>query len=100
MNRQQANSLGSGVAFTNASIVPPVAGKPHICMRAGYWRVSPYVAGSKGLFYSAHSYTNQENYKISARKDAGVANGETPTPRTAAHQLTVNYLLPRKRIKL
>jgi len=83
--------------------MPPVVGKPHICMREGYWRVSPYVRSSQNLFYSAHSYSNMENYKISARKDAGVANGETPTPRaskTATQQLTVNYLLPRKRIRL
>ena len=97
MNRQQK------VPFTNASIVPPVVGKPHICMRAWYWRVSPWTRGSKGLFYRAHSYINMKNYKISAKIDAGVANGETPTPRaskTATQQLTVNYLLPRKRIRL
>ena len=93
----------TSIPFTNASISAPVVGKPHICMRAGYWRVSPYVAGSKGLFYHAYAFINQKNYKISAKIDAGVANGETPTPRaskTATQQLTVNYLLPRKRIRL
>jgi len=90
----------TSIPFTNASISAPVVGKPHICMRAGYWRVSPYVRSSQNLFYSAHSYSNMENYKISARKDAGIAKGETPTPRTSSQQLTVNYLLPRKRIIL
>ena len=98
MNRLQA------VPFTNGpSMRAPRVDKPHIAMRAGYWRVSHWVKNSRGSFYHAHSYINMKNYKISARKEAGVANGETPTPRaskTATQQLTVNYLLPRKRIKL
>ena len=27
--------------FSNASIKPPVRYKPHICIREGWWRVSP-----------------------------------------------------------
>lgn len=29
------------MAFSNQSIVAPVEGKPHIVVRAGFWRVSP-----------------------------------------------------------
>lgn len=29
------------MAFTNKSIVAPVKDKPHIVLRAGFWRVSP-----------------------------------------------------------
>ncbi|WQZ00315.1 hypothetical protein Shy_CDS0038 [Escherichia phage Shy] len=29
------------MAFSNQSIVAPVKGKPHIVLRAGFWRVSP-----------------------------------------------------------
>ena len=69
----------SSISFNNASISAPVVGKPHIakphiCMRAGYWRVSRWVKGSRSLFYHAHYFVNMENYKVSARKDAGVAN--------------------------
>ena len=65
-----------------------VVGKPHICMREGYWRVSRWTRGSQGLFYHAYAFINQKNYKI----EAGVANWETPAH--SASSATTPYPQP------
>lgn len=42
------------MSFNNASIVAPKPGKPHICLRDGYWRVS---RAGKGTL-SSEQYRN------------------------------------------
>lgn len=67
--------------FSNQTIAPVVPTKPHICKRAGYWRVSPWFQGSGSLFYHAHGWVNQRNYREGCEQDrieeakAGVAKG-------------------------
>ena len=78
----------SSISFNNASISAPVVGKPHIAMSEGYWRVSRWVKGSRSLFYHAHYFINQRNYKISAGEEAGVANTVESLPHSLPQGVT------------
>ena len=50
--------------FTNASIVAPVKGKPHICIRQGRWRVSASIKPhwrTQDRFARAHDHARIMN---------------------------------------
>lgn len=50
--------------FSNASIRPVVANKPHIVYREGYWRVSPIAKPyhqNRQKFDAAHAFINKLN---------------------------------------
>lgn len=52
--------------FTDKTIIPPRAGKPHICKRNGLWRVSPALISTiKGIGFKdweqAHGYAVTQN---------------------------------------
>lgn len=60
--------------FSNQSIQPPERYKPHICMRRGWWRVSPLNV--KGGYYrarerwdAAHRYAFNMNELIHAKHE-------------------------------
>lgn len=51
--------------FTNLSIQAPRKGKPHICKREGWWRVSPFQGPRwiDGRWGSAHNFVQLHNAK-------------------------------------
>lgn len=53
------------MSFRNTSIVAPFKDKPHICIRQGYWRVSPLFKphyGERGVKWNeAHKLTRRLN---------------------------------------
>ena len=55
--------------FSNKSIVAPVKGLPHICLRDGWWRVSPWIKG-QGLhnWTTAHAFANVLNNRRRANE--------------------------------
>lgn len=64
------------MSFSNQSIVPVNINKPHICKRAGLWRVGPYnqkllwTLSIGGLWDKAHDLTNRLNDAIRAEQEA------------------------------
>ena len=53
--------------FSNQSIKPPVHWKPHICMRLGWWRVSPMPPNLYDMpnkWRSAHNFVCAKNEPI------------------------------------
>lgn len=49
------------MTFSNQSIKAPCPGKPHICIRNGLWRVSPFVKGQWKQWKKAHALANRLN---------------------------------------
>lgn len=59
--------------FSNESIKPPVHWKPHICMRLGWWRVSPLPRNQYDMpnkWASAHDFACRMNEPIRQTKYA------------------------------
>lgn len=56
------------MGFCNSTIKPLREGKPHICMRQGYWRVSKMPklcsAERREHYYLAHVWTTRPNNTI------------------------------------
>lgn len=55
-------------SFSNASIIAP-KGKPHICKRLGYWRVSqwPKYSALAQNFVAAHLFIKRLNQEVKAK---------------------------------
>lgn len=55
------------MSFSNQSIREPRPGKPHICLRAGRWRVSSWPPYAPSLlaehWRAAHIFITWKNYK-------------------------------------
>lgn len=50
--------------FSNLSITPPRKFKPHICVREGWWRVSPFRGLEWGKSWDvAHAFAQYHNNK-------------------------------------
>lgn len=67
MNDNQCTYAG------NASIAPFVPGKPHICKRYGWWRVSPMKFGINERSRWAFAHTFAELMNRSERRVGNVA---------------------------
>lgn len=49
--------------FSNSTIQERQHGKPHICKREGWWRVSSWKRGTGDLYYKAHAFVDTLNVK-------------------------------------
>lgn len=59
----EAVKVGIKKSFSNATIQEPIHGKPHICKRVGWWRVSSWKRETGALYYQAHDFANKLNAK-------------------------------------